>query len=158
MKIFPLRLIGPVALMIATQLMPQAAKRPIADISSRLDIYEAVVRYQIESWQQEAHTYCVEINGADPDPAFLQHLRPLHVKGASACRKQNDKRQMIVLDRKMKGSVIFKLGMVQDLTESQVELDGGYLCGNLCMAQGNYRVVHEASGWRVVGFEARLTF
>ena len=125
--------------------------------SGNLDLYEAVIRYQIKSWQQAAHTYCVEINGADPNPALLQRLRPLHVRGASACQKLIEKRLMRVVDGKMKGSVIFNLGPARNVTESQVEVEGGYVCGNLCMAQGIYHLVRDGSGWHVLKFEARLT-
>src|SRR5579872_1473191 len=109
MRIIPLRLVGPIALMVAAQALPQpqAAKRPNEVNLSSLDLYEAVVRFQIKSWQSTANTYCIEINGADPGPACLLRLRPLHVKGASACQKLNDKTQMIVVDGKNKGAVIF---------------------------------------------------
>lgn len=153
-----LRLIGPVALLIAVQVvLPQSARKPNDVSSGNLDLYEAVIRFQIKSWQQAAHTYCIEINGIDPDPALLQRLRPLHVKGASACQKLNEKNLMSIVDGKMKGSVIFKLASVRNVSESEVEVEGGYLCGNLCMAQGNYRVVRDASGWHVLRFEAGLT-
>ena len=157
MRIIPLRLIGPMALMIAAQVLPQAANKPNHVSASNLDLYQAVVRFQIKSWQQAARTYCVEINGIDPDPALLQRLRPLHVKGASACQKQNEKQLMRIVDGKMKESVIFNLAGVRIVNDSEVEVEGGYLCGNLCMAQGNYRVVRDASGWHVVEFEAHLT-
>ncbi len=143
--------------MIAAQVLSQSVKNTNDASSGNLNLYEAVIRFQIKSWQQAAHTYCIEIKGIDPDPALLQRLRPLHVKGASACQKLNEKRLMSIVDGKMKGSVIFNLGSVRNMSESEVEVAGGYLCGNLCMAQGVYRVAREASGWHVLRFEAGLT-
>ena len=107
MRMILLRPIGPMALIIAVQVLSQSVHKPNDVSSGNLDLYEAVIRYQIKSWQQAAHTYCVEINGADPNPALLQRLRPLHVRGASACQKLIEKRLMRVVDGKMKGSVIF---------------------------------------------------
>ena len=153
----PLRLIGSPALMIAMQLLPQPVTKQNDVSSGNLDLYEAVLRFQIKSWQQPAHTYCVEIKGIDPDPVLLQRLRPLHVKGASACQKQSKNQFMRVVDGKMKGSVIFSLAGFRNVSESEVEVEGGYLCGSLCMAQGSYRVARGASGWHVVGFEAHFT-
>ena len=194
MRIIPIRLIGPIALMIAVQVLPQSVHKP-NDVSSGdldlqeaviryqvrswhrmlicvmpqsvhkpndlssgdLDLQEAVIRYQVRSWQQEMHTYCVEINGTDPDPALLHRLRPLKVKGASACHRQNEKQLMMIVDDKKKASVIFNLVAFRKVSESEVEIEGGYFCGNLCMAQGTYHLVRGASGWHVVRFEARLT-
>jgi hypothetical protein len=157
MRMISLRLIGPMALMIAVQVLPQSVPKPNDVSSGNLDLYEAVIRFQIKSWQQAAQTYCVRINGIDPAPALLQRLRPLHVIGASACQKLDEKQLMRVVDSKMKGSVIFNLAAFRNVSESEVEVGGGYLCGDLCMAQGVYRLVHEASGWHVAGFEAHLT-
>jgi hypothetical protein len=145
------------ALMIALQVLPQSVHKTNDVNSGNLDLYEAVIRFQIKSWQQAAHTYCVEINGIDPDPALLKRFRPLHVKGASACQKLNEKQLTRVVDSKMKGSVIFNLGAIRNVSESEVDVEGGYLCGNLCMARGDYRVIRDASGWHVVRFEARIT-
>ncbi len=157
MRMIPLRLIVPMALMIAAQALAQSVHKPSNVNSGNLDLYEAVIRFQIKSWQQAAHTYCIKINGIDPDPALLQRLRPLHVKGVSACQKRSEKQSMDIVDGKMKGSVIFNVAAFRSMSESEVEVEGGYVCGNLCMAQGVYRVVREGSGWQVVGFEARLT-
>ena len=141
-------------MMIAVQVLPQAAQRPTEGTSIPLDLYEAVIRFQIKSWQPASHTYCIGIKGADPDPALLERLRPLKVKGSSACQMRNER----VVDGKLKESVIFNLAAFQKVSESEVEVEGGYLCGNMCMAKGAYRVVREASGWHVVEFEAHLTF
>ena len=157
MRMISLRIIGSLVLMIAAQVLPQSVHKPNDLSSDNLDLYEAVIRFQIKSWQQPAHTYCVEINGIDPDRNLLQRLRTQHVKGVSACQKLNEKKLTEVVDGKMKRSVIFNLATVRNVSESEVEIKGGYLCGNLCTAQGIYRVVRGASGWHVLGFVAYFT-
>ncbi|WP_348260935.1 hypothetical protein P8935_14095 [Telmatobacter sp. DSM 110680] len=158
MRIVPLLLLGPTALMMASPLLHQTAGSPSEANSNSLDLYEAVIRFQVKAWQPSIHTYCVKINGADPDAALRQRLRALHVKGASACEKLKENGQMTVVDAKKKQSVIFDLGAVQNVSDSKVELQGGYLCGNVCMAQGTYRAFRDRYGWHVAGFEAQLTF
>ena len=61
---------------------------------------------------------------------------------------------MRVVDKKTKkNSVIFDVGTIRRLNESEIEVEGGYLCGSLCMASGSYRLVREGSSWRVTGFK-----
>lgn len=145
------------ALMMAPQVLPQASETQTDPHLVRLELFEAVIRYQIESWEQRASTYCIAINGTDAESALLDRLRPLPVERASACHKLNQKPVMPVVDAKMKDSVVFNLGTIRNLSDSEVEVEGGYFCGNLCMAQGTYRVVHESSGWHVLRFEAQFT-
>ena len=133
----------------------QQGKQPTVAKSFDLSVYETVIRFQIKSWELAAHTYCVEINGRDADPILLQRLVALPVKGASACRKQQDRSPLMsVVDRKTrKQSVIFNLGSIRHVSASEVEVEGGYLCGSQCMAEGVYRVVRDANSWRVANFE-----
>ena len=145
-----------IALMIAPQMLPQSSQMP-TEAKGRLALYEAVIRYQIKSWQQKAHTYCIAINGVDAESTLLDRLRPFHVERASACHRLNQNPVMPVVDAKKKESVIFNLGTIRNLSDSEVEVEGGYFCGNLCVAQGTYHVVREPSGWHVLRFEADLT-
>ena len=47
------------------------------------DVYEAVLRYQVESWELAADSYCVEVSGKDANRALLERFKPLlRVKGA----------------------------------------------------------------------------
>jgi hypothetical protein len=147
----------PVLLMTASLVLSPLSHMPIIATSGRLDLYEAVIRYQIKSWQLPAHTYCIKINGVDAEKVLLDHLRPLHARGASACHKLNQKPAMPIVDAKRKESVIFYLGDIRNVSDSEVDVDGGYYCGDLCMAEGTYRVINERSGWRVERFEARFT-
>src|SRR5215471_12250904 len=69
---------------------------------SSMDVFEAVVRYQIKSWELTADSYCVEVNGKDAGQELLSRLQPLPVKPASACRKQTRSVVMEVIDKKTK--------------------------------------------------------
>ena len=151
----PISLISGISLVVASQMFAQQAKRTSVENASDLSVYETVIRFQIKSWELAAHTYCVEVNGRDGDPTLLQRLVPLPVKGASACRKLHDRSALMsVVDRKTrKRSVIFNLGSIRQVSSSEVEVEGGYLCGSQCMAEGVYRVVRDANSWRVANFE-----
>jgi hypothetical protein len=153
-----------IPLLIALMMAPQApsasaqlSQTPAQRSLVRLDLYEAVIRYQIKSWEQKAHTYCIAVNGVDAEWSLLDRLRPFQVKRASACHRLNQKPVMPVVDARQKESVIFNLGIIRSLSDAEVEIEGGYFCGNLCVAQGIYHVVHAASGWQVSEFEAHLT-
>jgi hypothetical protein len=47
---------------------------------SEVDVYEAVLRYQIKSWDLNADSYCVKVGGKDASKTFLGRLQPLHVR------------------------------------------------------------------------------
>ena len=67
------------------------------------DVYEAVVRYQIKSWDLAANSYCVSIEGRDAAKDFLKRFDPLPVKGASSCRKQTMEKVLVVVTDKQSG-------------------------------------------------------
>jgi hypothetical protein len=80
------------------------------------------------------------------------------VKGASNCRKQTiEKVLVVVLDKKTgKHSVIFNLDTIRWITENEAEVAGGYFCGNLCMASGDYHVIRDGTRWVVTGYDIRI--
>jgi hypothetical protein len=129
----------------------QDSGRTIAELSIR----EAVIRFQIKSWDLAANSYCVSLNNKDPDGEFLRRFYPLPVKSESACRKRTGPgAQMSVTDKATgKRSVIFDIGSIRWLGETDAEVDGGYLCGSLCMAAGTYHVVREEGRWVVTAFD-----
>jgi hypothetical protein len=145
----------PIVLTALVYALPQSPKKTDPAISPNLDLYETVIRFQISSWELSAHTYCIKINGADADPVLLQRLLPLPVKPASACRMVNEKSPLMsVVDRKTrKTAVIFDLGTIRRVSDSEVQVEGGYWCGSLCMAGGVYRVLLQGQSWHVAGFE-----
>jgi hypothetical protein len=128
--------------------------------TSPADVYEAVVRYQIKSWELAAAAYCVKINGRDADKIFLNRFHPLPVKGASACREDAPRLEFpfpVVVDKQTrKNSVIFDVGRLRWLNQSAVEVDGGYLCASECMAEGTYHVLWDGTRWTVAAFDIHI--
>jgi hypothetical protein len=122
------------------------------------DVYEAVVRYQIKSWDLAANSYRVLVDGRDATRDSPRRFDPLLVKGASSCRKDTKQKvSMQVLDKKTgKLSVIFDVEAIRWLTENEAEVEGGYLCGSLCMAAGNYRVIRDGTHWLVTAYSVRM--
>lgn len=138
--------------------MPSSAEKSDSEKRAvEVDIREAVVRFQIKTWDLAASSYCVSIKGKDPDKTFLKRFDPLPVKGASGCRKTVFGAQTSVLDRgTAKRSVIFDINSIRWLTEAEVEVYGGYFCGSLCAAAGTYRVVREQTRWEVKSFGTQV--
>jgi hypothetical protein len=148
------------ALAILLQMAPLPTLRAQAAASGDLEIYESVIRYQIKSWELHSHTYCIRVLGKDAEQGLLERLNPLPIKVASACREQHvyiqgkDSGLGHVVDKATKqNSVIFDVGGIRRLSESELEVEGGYDCGSHCMASGVYRLTKLETGWRVTDFE-----
>ena len=61
---------------------------------------------------------------------------------------------MTVVDAKTKKpAVIFNLGEIRQVSKSEVQVEGGYLCASQCMAEGVYNLVREEDSWRVESFK-----
>ena len=122
-----------------------------------VEVYEAVVRYQIKSFRVD--TYCIKIGEKDADKDFLRRLNPLPVKGASDCIEQtrNNLPPMNVLDKHTKRSaVIFDLGKIGWRSDTEADVDGGYLCASQCRAGGIYHVFWDGTRWVIRDFEIRV--
>jgi hypothetical protein len=146
-----------ISLAISLQAGPQSELMAQAAASGDADIYESVIRYQIKSWELAARTFCIQVKGGDAEEALLERLRPLPVKIASACQETDQKTMMRVVDKETKqNAVIFDVGVIRRVSDSEVEVEGGYLCASLCMASGDYHVIREKSGWRVTTFKWHL--
>jgi len=134
----------------------EAQNTPNDDESANL--FEAVVRYQIESWEFAANSYCISIQGKDATNDFLRRLTPLPVKAASGCRKQTTEKVIVsVVDKKTgKRSVIFDVAAIHWISENEAAVEGGYFCANLCMASGLYHVVRDGTKWRGTRYDVKL--
>jgi len=55
---------------------PQTAVGEAPQHPSSIDVYEAVLRYQIKTWDLAADSYCVKINGEDAEGTLLDRLKP----------------------------------------------------------------------------------
>jgi hypothetical protein len=121
-------------------------------------VYEAVVRYQVASWQLGADSYCIQIKGVDADGKLLRSLKPLVVKPASDCLEVKKKFDMVVIDKhSKKKSVLFGAGNIRWTSETTAEVEGGYLCGSQCMSAGMYHAVKDDGQWRVTKFDAYIS-
>lgn len=121
-------------------------------------VYEAVVRYQIATWQLGADSYCIKIKGVDADGKLLHSLKPLAVKPASDCLQVKQKFDMVVIDKhSKKKSVLFGAGNIRWTSETTADVEGGYLCGSQCMSGGVYHVVKDEGQWKVVKFDTYIS-
>ena len=146
----------PLLLALNVQSSEDAQNIPTVDESA--NVFEAVVRYQIKSWELAANSYCISVERKDAAPDFLRRLTPLAVKAASGCRKQTTEKMLVsVVDKKTgKRSVIFDVEALRWITENEAEVDGGYFCASLCMSSGRYHVVRDGTRWRVTRYDAKL--
>ncbi len=146
----------PLLLALNVQSSEEAQNTPKEDESGK--VFEAVVRYQIKTWELAANSYCISIAGKDATTDFLGRLTPLPVKAASGCRKQTkDKMLVSVVDKKTgKRSVIFDVEAIHWISENEAAVEGGYVCASLCMASGSYHVVRDGTNWRVTGYDVKL--
>lgn len=120
-------------------------------------VYQAVVRYQVASWQLGAEIYCIRIKGADADGKFLHSLKPLAVKPASDCTEVKKKFDTYVIEKhSKKKAVLFGAGNIRWTSETTADVEGSYLCGSQCMAGGIYRVVKDEGQWKVSKFDVYI--
>ncbi len=118
------------------------------------DIYEAVVRFQIKSWELAADSYCVQIRGRGAEKSFLKRFDPLSVKSASGCQERGPFSARRVVDKRTrKRSVIFDLGEIRWPKRTEAEVDGGYLCGSLCSGEGTFHLTWDGIRWVVTRFD-----
>jgi hypothetical protein len=145
-------------ILLALTILSTGSPKDPAQESASADIYEAVIRYQIRSWDLAANSYCVKINGRDPGKNFLSRFNPLPVKGASGCRKQKTSSVFMQVHDKKIGrlAVIFDVEAIRWLTENEAKVEGGYFCGSLCMAGGDYHVVRDGTRWVVTGYDVHI--
>ena len=117
------------------------------------DVYEAVVRYQMKSF--DFKSFCVQIDDKDADEEFSRRFNPRQVKGASGCRgKSKGKFSWSVVDKKTgKPSVILHVGRIHWLTNDEADVDGGYTLAVLGGAGGSYHVIREGTHWVVTEFK-----
>jgi len=147
-----------VAVCVAAQ-GPAPQTSPIhASQSIESAIDEAVVRYQIKSWEIGAESYCIRIKGRDADDSFLRQLKGLPVKPASDCEQKKTKEGMAVIDkRSKKKSVLLGVGDIVALTDDSATVQGSYLCGSQCMSGGVYHLSFDGTQWQVTKYDVYIS-
>jgi hypothetical protein len=61
--------------------LPQVAE--LVPPNKSAEVYEAVILFQIKSWDLAADSYCVKINSRDADKTLLRQIQSPRVKPAS---------------------------------------------------------------------------
>ena len=140
---------------------PEAGPTAIINSSAaeEWDIREATFRYQFRKnasgQQQAAKVYCLELavdgKRADPDDAFLKRFagnKP-PVKKGSECGMSAE--QGVVIDKETGASgLIFNTGDIQWVSDTEVEVSGGYYEASLS-ASGNVYSLKKVNGiWTVI--------
>jgi hypothetical protein len=127
-----------------------------------IDVHEAVIRYQIKTWELCAASYCIEVNEKDATQELLKRLEPLPVKGNSGCEKENSVifklaiRDWVIDNQTKKRSVIFRISDIKWQSPSKAEVYGGYYCGSMCLAGGIYHIVWEGHRLTVTDFDIKI--
>ena len=129
--------------------------RAQAAASDEDQIREAVARYQVAKSDVKAEIYFLAIDGKDPSEALLKRLADLNppVKRKSLSKKTKDAFGTIVEAKTEKIGVLFEQGAIRRLSETKVDVVGGYLCGGLCSASGTYHLELREGRWLVTSFE-----
>ena len=127
------------------------------------DLRESVFRYQFEHVEHDASGlekgakfYFLSIRGEklgraegqDPSNEFLKRFEGIipTVKKVSQCSKMSGVRDK---ETGEEGLIVFQDGRIQWISDTEVEVGGGYYRGNQGSSSGEYRVVKEGSRWVV---------
>lgn len=129
--------------------MPAGAEKTAAEQNA----LEAVLRYQFQhnasGQQADVKVFCVTLDGADPDDAFLQRFagQRVPVRKASDCNTNEHG----VSDRATGVSGLqLNAGRLSWINEDEVTVDGGYYEASLSASGNTFRLKKQAQGWTVV--------
>jgi hypothetical protein len=155
-------------LLVMVLLAPLALQRSTdatrLDPTQRNAIGEAVFRYQLAHLYFKNYSAFVELpteNGKwrDPDERFLSRLNDIKPRPRKFSERPRPPAGVYPHQFVDRGSgkviVLLFVGAITRLSDSEVELDGGFSCGSLCGESFHYRVVNKADAWTVT--EAKLT-
>jgi hypothetical protein len=130
---------------------------PPDKVEQELDIREATFRYQFgnNASGQKTNTknYCLSIDAGDkktdPDDAFLKRFTGSPaVKKLSACDKSG---MHGVVDKKTgERGLMFHTGAIKWVSDTEVEVSGGYYEGGLSSSGNTYYLKREAGKWKVI--------
>ncbi len=128
------------------------------------DIREAVFRYQFEhnasGTQQTAQFYCLSLGeyskDIDPDDGLMQRFqghKPA-VKKVSQCICSPE---VGVKDKEIgqSGGLVFRVTSIRWISNTEVEVEGGYYEGGLSASGNVYQVVRKGNQWVVTDDKMR---
>lgn len=105
-----------------------------------LDVYEAVLRYQIfnsaAAGRGTVPAY-VQIRNLNPPPEFLERFR-------------GHKPPVRAAERFRRGGVLYFLDAIKRTGEEAAEVDGGYYEGNLSGSDNTYYLIRKDGSWKVI--------
>jgi hypothetical protein len=138
--------------------LSQSTHKEEAKTIQEENIREAIVRYQIATWDLNAKVYFISINGKDPSHEFLSRFKDVRysVMGKSASKRMKDVIGWVVEKKTKKLGVIFDQESIRWLNDAKVDVAGGYLCGGLCMAGGMYHLELRNDQWTVTSFNISI--
>jgi hypothetical protein len=117
------------------------------------DIREAVFGYQFEhnasGAQQTADVYCLSIDGKDPTDAFMERFEDNWPRVKKVSRCTADTKAGVEDNGPGERGLIFGVGEVRWVSDTEAEVEGGYYEGALSASGNTYHVVKEDCHWVV---------
>jgi hypothetical protein len=122
-----------------------------------LDIREATFRYQFgnnaSGQQKNTKNYYLSIDAGDkktdPDDAFLKRFT-----GSPPVKKVSECDESViqgVVDKKTgEPGLVFRTGAIKWISDTEVEVSGGYYEGNLSSSGNTYYLKRDADKWKVI--------
>jgi len=121
------------------------------------DIREAVYRYQFKDFGLIVAYHFIAVNGKNPPASVLQRLhgeQPPVLPVSDAERIKKPMRQ-IQNRNDFKQGVLFNQGQIKWISDTKVDVEGGFECGDICdEASGVFHVSKSEGKWVVDSFDA----
>jgi len=154
-------------LLVATSLMCFGADHNHSKAEEE-DIHEAVLRYQVKAWYSDSGLkpddkddkasreiknrltpmiVHIQIDGKDPSAQFLERFKSekfIFRPASEAGKKEMGKPSVMP-----SGKIIFSSENIKWLSETHVEVSGGYYCGSLCASGNTFQVNKKNGKWEV---------
>jgi hypothetical protein len=121
------------------------------------NIREAVFRYQFKSFDLLVAYHFISVNGKNPSAAMLQrfHGEQPPVLPVSEAEKIKKPMKLIQNRNDYKQGVLFNQGQVKWISDTKVDVDGGFECGDICdEGSGVYHTTRQENKWVVDSFDA----
>jgi hypothetical protein len=120
-------------------------------------IREAVFRYQFKNLDLLVAYHFISVNGKNPSPALVQRFHDANPPVLPVSESERIKKPMRAVQnrRDYKQGVLFNLGQIKWISDTTVNVDGGFECGDMCDEySGVYHVSKHENKWVVDSFDA----
>jgi hypothetical protein len=142
---------------IAAAPVAQKGVAPSPHSAQEDDIREAVFRYQFTHVELIFAYHFIAIDGKNPSEAFLQRFREDDppVRPISEAERVKKPMRMVVSRNDQKQGVIFYLGPIKWISDTKVDVEGRFECGDTCDEySGVYHVTKQNNNWVVESFDS----